>query len=135
MDLKELDKAQRLYARIKELDAEIIGIEKLASLVSTKKTSIKLSLRIEDLEKVKDSEKTIIDCDGSLSLGYDSLGVFRFFMPSSLGSPKEATKHDGSLESDLTDSVCLGVLGVLLQSKIEARELAIKSLNRMGVKV
>jgi hypothetical protein len=135
MDLKELEKAQRLYARIKELDAEIISIERLALLASTKKTSIKLSLTIEDLEKVKDSEKTIIDCDGSLSLGHDSLGVFKFFMPSFPGTPKKAQEHDGSLESDLTDSVCLGVLDVLLQSKIEARELAIKSLNRMGVKV
>jgi Lhr-like helicase len=51
MDLKELEKAQRLYARIKELDAEIISIERLALLASTKKTSIKLSLTIEDLEK------------------------------------------------------------------------------------
>jgi uncharacterized protein YydD (DUF2326 family) len=88
MDLKELEKAQRLYARIKELDAEIISIERLALLASTKKTSIKLSLTIEDLEKVKDSEKTIIDCDGSLSLGHDSLGVFKFFMPSFPGTPK-----------------------------------------------
>lgn len=135
MDLKELEKAQKLYARIKELDAEIIGVEKLANLVSSKKTSIKLSLIIEDLEKIKDTDKVIIDGDGSLSIGMDFTGMFRFFQPSVLGNPKAVKDNNNAFESDLTDTVCMGVLGVILQSKIEARALAIKALNRIGVKI
>lgn len=142
MKLTQLEKAQKLYARVKELDGEIIEVEKLAQLISSKKTSIKLSLKVNDLEKVNDSDKVTLDEDGSLKYGSEASSMasrmFGLWMPSPFGSCTDIAKKDApdsQFKSEISDSVCLGILGVLLASKMEARELAIKALNKIGVQI
>lgn len=139
MNLKELQKAQKLYDRIKELDAEIIEVEKVAQYVADKKASVKFSIKVTDTEKVKDKDKVSLDADGSLVYGQRSpLDAYKFmFSPFGLPSctPEKKESPDASYKCDVSESVCLGVLGVVLASKMEARELAMKALKKIGITI
>jgi hypothetical protein len=139
MNLKQLQKAQKLYDRIKELDAEIIEVEKVAQYLADKKTSVKFSVKVTDIEKIKEKDKVSLDADGSLIYGQRSpMDTYKFmFSPFGLPSctPEKKEAPDASYKCDISDSVCLGVLGVVLASKMEARELAMKALNKIGITV
>lgn len=141
MKLPQLKKAQKLFERIQELDKEIIEIEKSADLIANKKTDIKLTLKVNDQEeKVKDSEKVTLDEDGSLSFGTGgymdhmrrALYGFSMLPPPSCNPKKECTIKQDYI---LSDTVAIQVLGVILAEKLEARKLAIKALNKIGVEI
>lgn len=139
MKTNQFEKAQKLYLRVKELDGEIIEIEKAAELVANKKTEIKISLKVNDMEqKASEKNKVEIDEDGSLRLGSDHTvfvsSIFGFRMS---GCSSDKPKKEYTLRQDhlISDTVAIQVLGVLLAEKLEARKLAIKSLNKIGIEL
>lgn len=138
MKLTQLEKAQKLYDRVKELDGEIIEIEKLAQLIADKKTEIKLTLKINDLEeKDKEKSKVAFDEDGSLIHGAyaRSLMASMFTIRLQGCDPEKEKKYTDKFDCDISDRITLQVLGVLLADKLEARTLAIKALNKLGIDI
>lgn len=75
MKLEQLERATIIYNDIKELDKEIIAIDKIAMLVANGEIKSTLELKIEDIEKQNDdSQKISIDDDGSIVRNdYDSM--------------------------------------------------------------
>lgn len=132
MNLLQLDKAQKLYSRIKELESEISEIEKTAQTVANKKTKIKISLTVNDLEGPKKKEK-VLDEDGSLISGANRSPWSFMFTPALLPAKKGCLGD--THEAVIPDSVALQILGVLLAEKIEARRLALLALKKIGIEV
>jgi len=140
MKLSQLDKANKLYSRIKELDAEIIEIERFADAIASKKAKIKFSLSYADLEKVAEQDKVVLDDNGFLVKGgkKEYTSMFSFWMQNPLGNrscEKPEKTYDGKIKYELDDSLALQVLGVLLKDKMEVREKAMKAINKLGVKI
>lgn len=140
MKLPQLKKAQKLFDRVQELDKEIIEIEKSADLIANKKTDIKLSLKVNDIEKVEqDKNKVHFDEDGSLSCGdpADYMRRAMYGLPMFAFADPAKPKKEYTIKQDcvISDNVALQVLGVLLADKMEARKLAIKALNKIGIEI
>jgi len=136
MNATQFAKAQKLFDRVKELDAEILEIEKTAQLIASNKTEIKLSLKINDLEK-HGKKQRVLDEDGSL-LGDSPIGrnpFSLFFGLDRTQEQKSVKEYDVKQDSIIPDRVALQVLGVLLADKMEARDLAIKRLNKIGIDI
>jgi hypothetical protein len=138
MKLTQLVKATKLHERIVELDKEITGLEKVALMIANGKTEIKLSLKVIDLSKTPESEKVTLDEDGFMHRGPKSPlntgGLFSYITFGSCATPKEEKKqYDAEIKELIPDNVALQVLGVVLAGKMEARELAIKQLKKLGI--
>lgn len=136
MTASQFAKAQKLFDRLKELDAEILECEKYADMIANKKMEIKLSLKMNDLEAAeKEKHKVCFDGDGSLMSNYHRAymsGLFGIMTPAANEKEK---KYTDKYDSQIPDRVALKVLGVLLADKLEARELAIKALGKMGINI
>jgi hypothetical protein len=140
MKLPQLKKAQKLFDRVQELDKEIIEIEKSADLIANKRTEIKLSLKVNDTEeKEKEKSKVEFDEDGSIIQRMQEIqrGLFGYITMNSPGFSCEKQKKEYTLKQDhvISDNVALQVLGVILADKMEARKLAIKALNKIGIEI
>ncbi len=67
MNLKDLEKINKIYPLIKQLDDEINKLDKLAISLVNGECDIDLSLKITDLKlKDKSSKQNMFDEDGSL---------------------------------------------------------------------
>lgn len=137
MSYKKLQSAALLYGRLKELDQEIIALDKLAILVAEKPCSIVLSLSIVDIEKQKKEEvKVQFDEHGSLKTGTDNmyrslLSGYSFFTTRDEVEDK-SKNYTESYSQAISDTNTLQVLGVILCEKQTQRALIIdeiKSLN------
>jgi hypothetical protein len=140
MKLTQLEKAKKLHGRLLELDVEILEMEKVAELIANKKTEIKISLKVDDVETVeKEKNKVRIDADDSLDFGQSDFrkSMYSMWMPFGGSCSDKPKKKEWTLKQDYTvpDNVALQVLGVLMAEKMHARELAIKALNKLGVTV
>ena len=133
MDFKKLDKAKKIFEKIIVLDAEIIEIDKIANSVANEDVQVTLSLSVRNLSK--DSSNSVgLDEDGSLVYGsmkwldYGSL----FGFGSSSKKQKE-NKFTERIEKQVSESVSLNILGVLLAEKNLERDILIKELSKLGV--
>jgi hypothetical protein len=136
MKLTQLEKAQKLYDRVKELDKEIMEIEKTAELIATKKTEIKLSLKVSDLEPKKHEKEPILDADGSLINNKGSqVSPWRLIYGTLAPKPEQEKEYASKIANTIPDNLALQLLGVLLADKSEARNLAIKALNKIGIDI
>lgn len=144
MNIKQLERSQKMYQEVKALDAEIIEIEKIAILVVDGNAEVNLSLTVKDTTpKPKESEKAQFDEDGSLKstisrgAGFDIRDPWSSLLPnyfaSSLKSHSLSEHGCNVLKSELSDNLSLSVLAILLDDKLKKREKLIKSLNRIGV--
>lgn len=101
MKLEHLEQATIIYNDIKELDKEIIAIDRIAMLVANGEIKSTLELKIEDIEKQNDdSQKISIDEDGSIVRNdYDSMYssmLYSLAMPNFKNScvePKNKNEH------------------------------------------
>ena len=138
MELKKLTKASKILDRIKELDKEIIELDKLAMVAVNDKMNIELNLTIENLSKKEDQEnKVTIDSDGSLNFGGSSEGLeemYRRMMGFSLGLQEQMKKNTTELKNKLTSKDFLLILKVLLDSKNEERNSLFNQLSNLGVR-
>lgn len=124
---KQLEKLTQLYNRLKELDAEIIAIEKIAISINEHKTSIVMSLSVT---KESIGEQAIVkeepeDIYRSLS----SMYTFSF-----LRQPEREEKPNPNVISHnqtVCDSQALRILSVLVINKSEERELLVKQIKSL----
>jgi hypothetical protein len=135
MDFKKLEKASRILSGIKQLDAEIIEIDRIAMLVANGDVKSLFKLKIEDTTKAKEAEdKPLLDNDGSLfresfhSLMMGSLGIGGIWR-----EKKNEDKHIHSLEQELSENSTMQILGVLLCEKQTRRQLLINQLETLGL--
>jgi hypothetical protein len=136
MKLSRFEKAQKVYEQVKQLDKEIIEIEKIAGMVANGRNEIKLSIKLNDLEKQKDSDKVKFDDDGSLVMpGQNNNNSFSFLVFSSPPRKEEERKYTTRLDDQLTDEATLQVLGVLIMNKNEKRQALIIALQKIGLEI
>ena len=132
MNASKFEKATIAFERIKQLDKQIIEIEKLAMLLADGSTKQSVSISIEDLSE---SEKgNILDKDGSL-IGSESIsGISLWKVPyGSVLSIKEDNQNEHKLAEPTSEKVMLQILGVLLHEKINERNYLIKQLEKMDI--
>jgi hypothetical protein len=129
MRITQFEHARKLHDRIKELDAEIIGLERAASDIANKQADIRISMEVNDRERVH--------FDESVSSPYGRSPLFEMMFPGLSHSHIKPTQKGHIIKQDhvISDSVALQVLGVLLAEKLEARALAIKALNKIGIEI
>lgn len=132
MNASKFEKATIAFERIKQLDKQIIEIEKLAMLLADGSTKQSVSISIEDLSE---SEKgNILDKDESL-IGSESIsGISLWKVPyGSVLSIKEDNQNEHKLAEPTSEKVMLQILGVLLHEKINERNYLIKQLEKMDI--
>jgi hypothetical protein len=137
MNITKLEKASKLIERMKEVDQEVIALEKLADQIANKRSEIKLTLNVVDLEKKEKGEGVQFDEDGSIikphtvaSIPYVLWG----FGSGAGGNTSEKKEEKGEkFKQDISDTVALNIIGVLMFEKLEIRKAIFKQLEKLGV--
>ena len=134
MTFKNLEKATKLYEKIKQLDAEIIEIEKFALIVANNETECSFEIRCKDFTKQKeDEEKVKFDENGSLldSRRYTSLLNAYSFL-SSIPRRYTEDKNETIIKSQLSVNNVMAMLGILLNDKQTKRQHLIDKLSQLS---
>lgn len=132
--LKQLEKAAKVIAEIKELDKRIIELEKLAELVANGSTEHSFELKIKAPKA--DGEKVEFDEDGSLvtnhfgGIAY-ALSGFTLTFGSDEKKPKE-DKNTTTFKDTPSDVTTLHILGFLLSGLVTKREALINKIQKLG---
>jgi hypothetical protein len=132
MDFKKLEKATKLYEQIKQLDADIIEIDKFALTVANNETESCFELRCKDLTKQKEKENKLeFDEDGSIKREGDN--TLRLSLISSWMLPANITppNDDIVIKSQLSVNNVMNMLGILLHDKQTKRQQIIEKLNKL----
>lgn len=114
MEIKNIEVLSNLYAKIKELDSEILRLEKLGQKIAEGNCRIKMNLNVEDLSVVpayKEPEES-------------SMWTWSFLHRDS--KPVEKPENVEELDDYLT----LHMLGFLLKDKIQHREELLKEISK-----
>lgn len=139
MKIKQLEKATKIFEKIKKLDKEITEFDKLALLIVNNKTNISFELNIETLKDNEETMKFGIDGDGSLTykLDYtikDFLPWATRFSAMDIGAISNISKKNAnSLKSMLSETPTLQILGILLGEKQRERESLLLQLKSYGI--
>jgi len=140
MNIKQIEKANKILLDIKILDSEIIELEKFAMLIADGEVTIDFSLNVHDLKKKREQEEKIsFDEDGSLISALEKMrNRLSYYSPFAMGGLVEyqnadSKSHVKNLTNILNENEGLQVLGVLLGIKQQKRQRLIESLNKIGV--
>ena len=137
--IKKLEQAALIFQKIQILDAEIIEIDKFAILASDYPTECSVELKMKP--NTKEGKEKVLDSDGSLIIprevgnSYDSFGDYRSlfsFMPSMLGQASTQPSNLTTLNKSVSDSILLGICGVLIAEKRGQRAEYIQELKELG---
>jgi hypothetical protein len=133
MNITKLEKASKLVERMKEVDQEVIALEKLADQIANKRSEIKLTLNVVDLEKKEKGEEVQFDEDGSIvKPNSNPYGIVLFFGGGQT-KPEEKKENGEKFKQDISDTAALNIIGVLLLEKQEIRKAIFKQLEKLGV--
>jgi hypothetical protein len=131
MDFKKLEKAAKIYEQIKQLDADIIEIDKFALTVANNETECCFELRCKDLTKQKEKENKLeFDEDGSIKKETDNLYtrlMFSWTQPSAIAPPDD----DIIIKSQLSVNNVMNMLGILLNDKQTKRQKLIENIKKI----
>lgn len=137
MNAKEFEKAQKAMTRIKELDAEIIQIQRFADKIEIDGAKVQFDLSVNI--PVKEPEKKICEDDDS---PYDVMK--RLYFPVSFhqggyicGEPSKSKTQKADVISgrELSDVATFRILKIILDERIRIRETHITTLQKLGVKI
>lgn len=131
MNINKIEKLNKIIIKIKELDTQIIEIDKFAMLVANGETKSSFELRIEDLEN---KENVSPNEDGYGGIEKYAAGL-AFHIPSYITSKIRniSVSDENVLKNDLSVNSVLSILGILLFDKQEKRKNLIKKLEGYGV--
>jgi len=151
MNIQKLNKATKILEQLKQLDAEILSLDRFAIKVANRDTSCSIAISLEDHTKQSEKKENAFDEHGFIKKQYleeekksnpqnfyDAISSLRSRMGLPIYDigvcqfpiiPKETEK----LEHKLSDKETLEVLGILLASKQQARQLLLKALEQLGV--
>jgi len=132
MDFKKLEKAAKLYEQIKQLDADIIEIDKFALTVANNETESFFELRCKDLTKQKEKENKLeFDEDGSIKREGDNTLRLSLLSGWMLPTNITITNDDIVIKSQLSVNNVMNMLGILLHDKQTKRQQIIEKLNKL----
>jgi len=141
MELKNIEAANKLFEQLKNVDAAIHAINKLAKkVVNTETTSLLKLTVIDERKKNEEASKASFDEDGSLigpqeemlrrhltqSFSLNFGGFFGGFAKGSQDKPAEEISHD------LTEGETMALLQMLLHIKNKTRKAIIEQLKTLG---
>ena len=134
--ISQVDKIQRIYRQIQQLDKECIQLEKLGAEVSTDKCEIKFNLEVHNLTK-DPKNRVKFDEDGSIVNGDTNSYGLRLYsmMMRSYAQKEEKESNSETISSIFSDVECLLIIGALLKIRYESREKLINQLKEIGVKL
>lgn len=142
LNISQIERIQKIYERIVSLDKSINDLEKLAALVSEKRTEINVSLSVKDTEAAKkEATKVKFDDDGSIiKSGETTGGMFasfaeRYMMVYNPTSEKtDENSHTLSISWPIPDKTAFRLMGMLMQEKKQEREHLLNQLQSYGFK-
>lgn len=133
MNLKNFDKANKIYQQIKALDAEIIEIEKMAGLIAD---GGKCQFDFSCESKSGDKKVSVLDSDGSLidpnnpNKGYS----VTFMLWGGSGETKKVENPNlHRMNKCVSESIALQLMGVLIAEKVSARNELVQKLESIKV--
>jgi len=151
--IKDIEKVNSLYKEVKELDVEIISIEKLAILAAKADLRSSLTINYVDLTPKEETKKNIFDEHGFIkrefttdsenptaptSVMVEFRGLFEamqnFHNPIFRNKTTEITSGvAGKLEIKIKESTILIILEQLMFEKKKQRTQIIQTLKQLGV--
>lgn len=140
MDFKKIEKAGFLFEKIKNIDLEIIEIDKACLLILNNETSIGFGMHIENLSKNQEDKKNVeINSDGDLIIGKkEELKIQAFFPMTGLFQQIENVykkpENTFAISKIITDKLALSCLGSMLHHKKLERKNLIKEIEKLGFK-
>ncbi len=127
MNIKKLETARKFFDEIKELDQDILEIEKMAQFVASGSGKAKILLQTDEPLPEKKKKKK------------EEVGIMRFsvmyMVDGQVQAPNDEKSITTKLAVDPTPKVMLQVLGVMLMAKQERRSKLIESLESIGIEV
>jgi hypothetical protein len=136
MKLKDLEKINKIYIEIKDLNDNLVYLHKLAVNVADSKSIVTLNLNETNL-KIKELEEkqNMFDEDGSLnkpSSGSRSL-LFQLY---GIDAPKPKPTNSTHLYTEaLTDVLTLELLGVIIANKQKEKQKLINKLSKYKIEL
>ena len=138
MTLPEIEKATKILASVKQLDSEIITIEKMARILSENIYDVDFSLSFTPIQINKKVE--VLDSEGFLkkdlpdsaeAVRYSFVSVFETAMNNMKESIVNSTKKQ-SISEKVNESLALKLLAVVLRDKQSKRDNLIVELKLIG---
>jgi len=139
MTIPEIEKITKIVSAIKELDKEIIFIEKTARILSENIYDVDFSLSFTPIEIHKKVD--VLDSDGFLkkdvsdsadAIRYSFVSIFETAM-NRLSDAKDSKKH--SISEKIDESLSMKLLAVILRDKQSKRDNLIVQLKLIGVHI
>lgn len=135
MKYSNLEKAAKILPHLKELDNEIIKLEKTALLIAEGKASSVFELKVNDSTTIRE-QKIVLDGEGSLlSNMEDSLyNMMRRSLTPHLGVMPNVKpdNYDFEFKYKLDEITLLRLLSVLKMQKEEERVIYVRKLEKLG---
>jgi hypothetical protein len=134
MKLTKLSRINEGFEKLKQLDKEVLAIERLAELVANKKSEIHINLTAVDLEKRAKNE-IYLDSDGSLVNRNkpSSGGISSYIFYSS--EPPKPPEDSVDVKELIGDVHALELLGLLILQKQQQRVAILNAFRKLGVEV
>ena len=137
MTLPEIEKVTKILTKVKQLDSEIIAIEKMARTLSENIYDVDFGLSFTPV--VKNDKVDVLDSDGFLKKdtqesGFiDGIGwILRYSChPEELTSKKKNTTIH--ISDKVNESLALKLLAVILRDKQSVRDNLMVELRLIGV--
>lgn len=135
MNAKEFEKAEKAMKRIKELDKEILKIQKFAENISSGEGRAQFDLSMILPEK---KEEVKVECDVD---PFDfSARIHKAMYGFQIGGytstkPNSKANKDTIAGTELSDIATLQILSIILSERIRIRKSHISSLEKLGVKL
>ena len=134
MKLKELEQASKIIERIKELDMEIMELDKFAMNLAAFNHDVEIIVKAKNLEQKKKDK--VLDSDGSLCSGEKpGSSTFMFMVPWDLSKQPKEKDYDSEYKTETNDRLGLIVIGTILQIKTEERLSLINNLRTFNVSI
>lgn len=132
MNLKKLEKAVKILERVKHIDKEIIELDKFAVLVANGevKTSLAMSVEKKDADEVPNSVSDSLD-----QMHEQLTSIFSYGFHRGMTEPSKPRRNKHSISADLTETITLNVLAVLLADKYDKRTALLNQIKSLGIEI
>lgn len=137
IDIKTIDKAAKIVAKIKELDAEIISIDRMAAHIASNPVKCSVSLTAKEIKSKEDSAKPVtFDEDGSLVREASNQIFFGYqIVPFGHSVTPEKKDDEGALKLLISPTSSMNILAYLLQDLTTKRMELINQIETMGIEL